>query len=102
MQKLKGYQRTHLRGLAHNIKPVVFIGQKGLSASVIDSVNQALYDHELIKIKFQDIKEKDKKKAVAEAIEKETESEMVGMIGHMAIFYRKHPDTEKQKINLPE
>ncbi|MCF8024089.1 MAG: ribosome assembly RNA-binding protein YhbY [Desulfobacteraceae bacterium] len=102
MQKLKGYQRSHLRGLAHNIKPVVFIGQKGLSASVIDSVNQALYDHELIKIKFQDIKEKDKKKAVAEAIEKETESEMVGMIGHMAIFYRKHPDTEKQKINLPE
>lgn len=102
MQKLKGYQRTHLRGLAHNIKPVVFIGQKGISASVIDSVKQALYDHELIKIKFQDLKEKNRKIEAAGIIEKETGAEMVGMIGHMVIFYRKHPEPEKQRIVLPE
>lgn len=102
MQELKGYQRTHLRGLAHGIKPLVFIGQKGLSSSVIDAVNEALDAHELIKVKFQDFKEKDRKKAVAGKIEKETGAEMVGIIGHMAIFYRRHPEPEKRKIKLPE
>ncbi|MFW5975604.1 MAG: YhbY family RNA-binding protein [Desulfosalsimonas sp.] len=102
MQKLKGYQRTHLRGLAHSIKPLVFIGQKGLSSPVIDAVNEALDAHELIKIKFQDFKEKKQKKQIAGEIEKETEAEMVGMIGHMAIFYRQHQDPVKRKIRMPE
>ncbi|MFO7930785.1 MAG: ribosome assembly RNA-binding protein YhbY [Thermodesulfobacteriota bacterium] len=102
MQKLKGYQRTHLRGLAHSIKPLVFIGQKGLSSPVIDAVNEALDAHELIKVKFQDFKEKDQKKAISEEIEKETGAEMVGMIGHMAIFYRQHTDAGKRKISMPE
>lgn len=102
MQKLKGYQRTHLRGLAHSIKPLVFIGQKGLSPTVIDAVNEALDVHELVKVKFQDFKEKEHKKEIAGEIEKETEAEMVGMIGHMAIFYRQHPDPGKRKIRVPE
>ncbi|MFP4573007.1 MAG: YhbY family RNA-binding protein [Desulfobacterales bacterium] len=102
MQKLKGYQRTHLRGLAHGIKPLVLIGQKGLSSSVMDAVNEALDAHELIKVKFQDLKEKDQKKDATGAIEKETGAEMVGMIGHMAIFYRQHAEAEKRKIRLPE
>ncbi|MFP4193537.1 MAG: YhbY family RNA-binding protein [Desulfobacterales bacterium] len=102
MQKLKGYQRTHLRGLAHEIKPTVFIGQKGLSPSVMDAVDEALDTHELIKVKFRDFKEKAEKKAVSEKIENISGAEMVGMIGHMAIFYRQHPDPEKRKISLPE
>lgn len=102
MQKLKGYQRTHLRGLAHGIKPTVFVGQKGLSSSVVDAVDEALNAHELIKIKFQDFKEKAEKKAVSEKIENLTGAEMVGMIGHMAIFYRQHPDPEKRKISIPK
>ncbi|MFW6081352.1 MAG: YhbY family RNA-binding protein [Desulfosalsimonas sp.] len=102
MQKLKGYQRTHLRGLAHSIKPLVFIGQKGLSPPVIDAVNEALDSHELVKVKFQDFKEKEQKKEIAGEIEKETEAEMVGIIGHMAIFYRRQPDPGKRKIRIPE
>lgn len=101
LQKLKGYQRTRLRGLAHGIKPLVFIGQKGLCSSVMDAVNEALEAHELVKVKFQDLKEKEQKRTAAEAIENETGAEMVGMIGHTAIFYRQHPDPEKRKIELP-
>ena len=57
--------------------------------------------HELIKVKFIDFKEKDQKKAVAKTIEKETASELVGMIGHVAIFYRQQKDLEKRKIEVP-
>jgi RNA-binding protein len=102
VEKLKGYQKKYLKGLAHGMKPVVFVGQKGISPTVINAVNESLEKHELIKLKFVDFKEKDQKKGIVGAIEKETASELVGMIGNMAIFYRRQRDPEKRKINVPK
>jgi len=101
VEKLKGYQKKYLKGLVHGMKPVVFVGQKGISPAVTKAVDESLEKHELIKVKFIDFKEKDQKKEIAGAIEKETASELVGMIGHMAIFYRRQKDPEKRKINVP-
>ncbi|MEE8541111.1 MAG: ribosome assembly RNA-binding protein YhbY [Desulfobacterales bacterium] len=102
MENLKGYQKKYLKGLAHGMKPLVFVGQKGISASVIKAVNESLDTHELIKVKFIDFKDKDQKKKITAAIEKETASARVGMIGHMAIFYRRQKDPEKRKIQVPK
>ncbi len=102
MENLKGYQKKYLKGLAHGMKPQVFVGQKGISASVTQAANAALETHELIKVKFVDFKEKGQKKKIAVAIEKETASVLVGMIGHMAIFYRQQRDPEKRKIQVPK
>ena len=101
MERLKGFQKKYLRGVAHGMKPVVLIGQSGLTPGVIKAVDEALETHELIKIKFNDFKEKDQKKEIVEVIETDTSSEMVGMIGHLAIFFRKHRDPEKRKIAVP-
>ena len=49
---LNGSQRKFLRGLAHKLKPVVIIGQKGFGEAVIHAVEDALNAHELIKVKF--------------------------------------------------
>jgi RNA-binding protein len=57
--------------------------------------------HELIKIKFNEFKEKEQKKEVSGMIEKKTGAEMIGMIGHTAIFYRQQKDAEKRKIVIP-
>ncbi len=102
MENLKGYQKKYLKGLAHGMKPLVFVGQKGISANVTKAVNASLETHELIKVKFLDFKEKDQKKKIAAAIAKETASVLVGMIGHMAIFYRRQQDPEKRKIQVPQ
>lgn len=102
MEKLKGYQKKYLRGLVHGMKPLVFVGRKGISPAVIKAVDESLDRHELIKIKFVDIKEKSRKEEIAGIIEKETISEMVGMIGHIAIFYRQHKDAEKRSIHIPK
>jgi RNA-binding protein len=102
VEKLKGYQKKYLEGLAHGMKPLVFVGQKGLSHTVIKAVDESLEKHELIKVKFIDFKEKDQKEKIAGTIEKETASELVGMIGHIAIFYRQQKDPEKRKINVPK
>ena len=101
METLKGYQKKFLKGLAHGLKPIVFIGQKGLSGNLIGSIHDALDTHELIKVKFIEFKEKQQKVGMAEAIEAETGCRLVGIIGHTAIFYRQHADPEKRKIQLP-
>lgn len=100
MANLKGSQRKYLRGLAHGLKPVVFIGKQGVVAGVISAVDEALNTHELIKIRFIDFKEKAQKEELSAKIEKETSSECVGLIGHQSIFYRKHKDPEKRKIKI--
>jgi len=102
VEKLKGYQKKYLKGLVHGMKPLVFVGQKGLSATVTQTVDESLEKHELIKVKFIDFKEKSQKEEIIGAIEKETASELVGMIGHIAIFYRQQKDPEKRKIRVPK
>lgn len=101
MEKLKGIHKKYLRGLAHSRKPLILIGQKGISPSLFKAIDEALDTHELIKVKFNEFKEKDQKEEVSGMIEKETDSEMVGMIGHTAIFYRQQIDSEKRKIIIP-
>ncbi|MEA1921076.1 MAG: YhbY family RNA-binding protein [Pseudomonadota bacterium] len=99
---LKGFQRKYLRGLAHAYKPVVLIGQKGISESLSESFEDALNSHELIKVKFVDFKEKEQKKELIAELEKAANCEMVGMTGHIAIFFRQNRDPEKRKISIPE
>jgi len=100
--KLKGYQKKYLKGLAHGIKPLAYVGQNGLSSNVSQAIDESLATHELIKVKFVDFKEKVQKKEIADAIEQETASELVGMIGHVAIFYREQQDPEKRRIEVPK
>ncbi|MCA9562767.1 MAG: ribosome assembly RNA-binding protein YhbY [Myxococcales bacterium] len=48
---LTAKQRRHLRALAHHLKPVVQIGNKGCTDAVLEQVDQQLESHELIKLK---------------------------------------------------
>lgn len=102
MEELKGFQRKFLRGLAHGLSPVVHIGQKGLGPSLAKALDQALNDHELIKVKFVDFKDKEDKKELCAEMEKVSGAQLAGMIGHVAIFYREHKDPEKRKIKVPQ
>ena len=91
-----------MRGLAHGIKPVVFVGQKGVTEAVILSMEEALNAHELIKVKFIDFKEKEAKQTLSEELQGRTESYLAGTIGHVSIFYRSHKDPKKRQIVVPK
>jgi RNA-binding protein len=100
MSSLTGAQKRYLRSLANRKKPAVSIGKHGLTESLYDAIDQALDDHELIKVKFQDFKtEKD---AFIKEVEEQCECACVGKIGHTALFYRPNPDLEQQQIKLPK
>ncbi|MBW1645770.1 MAG: ribosome assembly RNA-binding protein YhbY [Deltaproteobacteria bacterium] len=98
---VQGFQKRYLRGLAHHLKPVVHLGQQGMSAGLLAAVNEALELHELIKVRFVDFKEREIKRELAAAIGRETASELVGLIGNLAIFYRPAADEERRRIVLP-
>jgi len=96
--KLKGSEKKELRGLAHGRKPLVQVGKKGVTDELIASVDLALKDHELIKVRFLEFK--GEKKALSETIAEKTGSELAGLIGNIGVFFRPHPDPAKRKIRL--
>jgi RNA-binding protein len=91
-------QRRHLKGLAHHLKPVVMVGQHGLSESVVNETALTLATHELIKMRINAGDRKERAGIIAEIADK-TGAELVQTIGHVAVFYLRNPD--KPKIRLP-
>lgn len=97
---LSSHQKKKLRAMAHHLEPYVIVGQNDLSNSVLQSINQALLDHELIKVKFMGSKDKESKTQFCQKIEETQSCDCAGLIGHVGIFYRPHPKKEKRKIKL--
>jgi len=96
---LTARQKKYLRACAHDLKPVVYVGQHGMSEAVVKDIDRALSDHELIKVRFVDCK--DKKKELSEAVVGQTGAVLLGIRGHLACFYRRSSLTQKQRIVLP-
>jgi RNA-binding protein len=94
---LTGKQRHHLRGLGHALNPIVQVGKGGVDDGLIKAVDQALADHELIKIKVGDSAELDRH-AAAEEIAAQTHSEVAQVIGNVVLLYRAN---EEPTITLP-
>lgn len=96
---MKGFQKSHLRALGQTLRPAVNVGKKGIDDALVQEINRAFDQQELIKVKFAALK--DQKKEIARRIADATQSDMAGMVGHTAIFYREHPDPQKRQIRLP-
>ena len=90
--------RKYLRGLAHALNPVVIVGQRGLTDNVVRQVDQALTDHELIKVRIGGESPIHRDEA-ATALSERTGCGVAGIIGRVLILYRPHP--EHPKITLP-
>ncbi len=101
MKNMSSSQKKYLRGIAHNFNPAAFVGQKGVTPSLVKEVNDGLEAGELVKVKFVDFKEKKVKTELAVEIAEKTRSHLAGLIGHVAIYYRQHDDAEKRKIIIP-
>jgi len=87
---LKASQKKNLRGLAHHLKPLVTVADKGLSETVVAEIERALNDHELIKVKLRG--ERELRKTWAHNIAGQCGAELVQTIGQVACFYKKHPE----------
>ena len=99
MQELSGAQRRYLKSQAHHLKPVIRVGKSGLTDPLAESVVQALRAHELIKVKFTDLK--DRKGQLTDELGARTESHVIAILGNTSTLYRQNADPERRKIQLP-
>ncbi len=82
--------KKKFRAQAHGLKPVIMIGQAGLTPAVLAEIELALDTHELIKIKIR--AEREERKQMSEKICSDTGAALIQMIGQIAVVYRVNPN----------
>ena len=96
MLKLTPAERSELRSQAHGLKPVVLIGDAGLTPAVMKEIDAGLNVHGLIKVRvFGD--DRDARVAMYEAICAELGAAPIQHIGKLLVMYRPKKEEEKQR-----
>jgi RNA-binding protein len=93
-------QKQYLRGLAHSLKPVIIIGQHGLTPNVRNEIDQALTFHELVKLRINAGDRLQRGRMIASIVEA-TNADLVTTIGHIAVLYRPNPKKHKIRLGKP-
>ena len=100
--KLSTKQISHLRGLAHNLNPVVMIGNNGLTDNIVKEIELNLNAHELIKVQVAG-DDREARKSMLQAICDKTNAVAVHHIGKQLVFYRASETVkEKAKVVIPK
>jgi RNA-binding protein len=98
---LTGKQRRHLRALGHSLRPVVQVGRTGASEEVVSACDQALADHELIKVKIGQGAD-DGRHDIADALAAGAGAEVAQVLGRTVLLYRPRAEgDERPRIKLP-
>ncbi len=98
MIKLTNNQKKFLRSKGHRLKPIVIVGQHGLSESVLVELKIIMERHELLKIKIR-IDEKERKQKIIDKIIDTSNAHLVQVIGNIVVIYRGFD--EEPQIILP-
>ena len=86
-------QRAALRSQAQSLSPVVMVGHEGITEGVIGALEEALTNHELVKVRFQDFKEMTRE--LADELAEKTSGTKIAVTGFTAVFYRENPEKLK-------
>lgn len=89
---LSNPEKRRLKAEAQHLESVLKVGKNGVSAAFLQSADAALTQHGLIKIKFTDFKEQ--KKTLAAEIAARSASEVIALVGNVAVFFRAKPGSD--------
>ena len=81
-------QRSNLKSIAANLKPIAQVGKEGIGENLIKSLSEALEAHELIKVNLLPTSSDDGENLAANIADL-LHGEVVAVIGRKAIFYRR-------------
>lgn len=96
---LSPQQRREYRAIAHNLKPVIIVGDKGLTENLQEELERALTDHELIKIKVASQDREARQEAIS-ALCESSGAEVVQTIGKIAVIMRRAKKPNPKLSNL--
>jgi RNA-binding protein len=89
---LNSHQRQFLKAAAHSLKPVVMLGNDGLSENVIKEIDSSIEHHELIKVK---LNAGDTRKEQAAEIATKIGAELISTVGRVAVLFRQRKDDSR-------
>ncbi len=87
-----------LRGLGHQLKPALTVGDAGLSSSVMQEFNSTISHHELIKVRIRAASRECRDALIDKLCQRESGS-LIQRTGNVALIYRPNPD--QPRIELP-
>jgi len=96
VRELSGKQRRKLRALGHHLAPVVIVGASGVTPEVVAAAEQALFDHELIKVKINE--GPDDRHEAAAKLARETGAELAQLLGRTALLFKKRAEGSKIEV----
>ena len=96
-EALSGLQKRTLRAEAHELKPIVMVGKLGISDTVVEAVNDALEQHELIKVSVPSEGRRERREMAA-LISIPTGSHIIQTIGHVVVLFRQRKRDSNYKL----
>lgn len=96
-------QRAYLRGLGHHLQPVVMLGKEGLSEGLLQALDIALDQHELVKLRLSENAPGERQELAARLAEQSL-SALVQVLGRVVLLYRRRPEAARSTrpvIDLP-
>jgi len=91
-------QLKHLKAMSHKLKPVVIVGNAGVTDAVLNEIDSSIEHHELIKVRLNAADRKERK-TMMDQICRTVHAALVNDIGHIAVFYR---PSREPVIQLPK
>jgi RNA-binding protein len=88
---LASKRKQQLKALAHKLKPVVIVGNNGVTENVSNEIERALDDHELIKMRI-NTDDRVVRKALFAEISATHNAELIQMVGKIGVIYRVNKD----------
>lgn len=92
---MRGKDRAALRGEANTLAATVHVGHQGIVPTLVQTLDDALRTHELVKVQLSKHSEQ-KPKDAANELAAATQSDVVQVIGRTATFYRHNPELERK------
>jgi RNA-binding protein len=92
-------QIKHLVSLAHHLKPVIMVGQHGVTENLLKELEIALDHHELVKIKIAG-EDRDSRQQMIQQLCEASGAQTVQAIGKTLTLFRRN--RQKPKIELPK
>ena len=92
-------EKKLLRAKSYSLKPVVIIGQRGISDAVLSEIETALEAHELMKVRFGGAGREERTKMTCRIAET-VGAEVVHQIGRVAVFFRLGNQQGKNRLPI--
>lgn len=93
--------KKFLRGLGHQLKPLIMVGDAGLSESLLAEYESTLDHHELIKVRVR-VGDRKARDEIIEKLCSESDATLIQRIGNVALLYRVNLEKKPEKrIRFP-